>query len=464
MSRGELYKPDSMSFGGGCGNGRDFEMDDFRANPAEDASDGETPASPDGKPDGADFGDSTRQPSGDFAPFDANASDSAENRPSGPDAGGFNFGMGSDDVKLIYSDDDPESYANIFDNAKTNLTKRDKERLIESLRKLNAQEDLEHTVDADEVIRYLAVHNFLCNDDSYTGMMVHNYYLYEEDGQLSIIPWDYNLAFGGFSAASNATSTVNSAIDSPVSGGTIDSRPLIAWIFSDEDALAQYHEIYDAFLSENLESGWLEAEIARVQELITPYLEQDESKFYDMDAFQRAVDTLQIFCVRRGESVRGQLSSEIASTTAERQRSSVHLVDASDISTEDMGSMNTSQGGGPGMGNPLPKNAADGSAPGQPTPPDGAATNAADVSNPEPPTPPDGATSNGVSFGGSGGEVADATEAPDSAETDNFTHPEELPGGFPEEQNRSAQWGSLAIWTLILLFGLFVVKHASSHN
>ena len=30
--------------------------------------------------------------------------------------------------------------------------------------------------------------------------MIHNYYLYEEDGQLSMIPWDYNLAFGGFSA------------------------------------------------------------------------------------------------------------------------------------------------------------------------------------------------------------------------------------------------------------------------
>ncbi len=27
---GELYKPDSMSFGGGRGNGADFDMDDFR--------------------------------------------------------------------------------------------------------------------------------------------------------------------------------------------------------------------------------------------------------------------------------------------------------------------------------------------------------------------------------------------------------------------------------------------------
>ena len=27
--------------------------------------------------------------------------------------GGFNFGMGNDDVKLIYSNDDPDSYCTI---------------------------------------------------------------------------------------------------------------------------------------------------------------------------------------------------------------------------------------------------------------------------------------------------------------------------------------------------------------
>lgn len=84
----------------------------------------------------------------------------------------------------------------------------------------------------DEVIRYFVVHNFVCNFDSYTGSMIHNYYLYEDDGQLYMIPRDYNLAFGGFQGASDATSLVNYPIDSPVSGGTVDSRPMLAWIYS----------------------------------------------------------------------------------------------------------------------------------------------------------------------------------------------------------------------------------------
>ena len=40
MTTGELYKPDSMSFGGGRGNGRDFDFERFRVD--EDEEDGAT--------------------------------------------------------------------------------------------------------------------------------------------------------------------------------------------------------------------------------------------------------------------------------------------------------------------------------------------------------------------------------------------------------------------------------------
>ncbi len=390
MTKGELYKPDSMSFGGGRGNGRDFDMEKFRveedetetssdagnessADSAEQAQEGNSSsfggfAMPSGMGDMSQFTQGGFPGSGSFGGMTPPSDGGSFTMPgggnfqmpgsSGSDGmfsignmfGGFNFGMGSDDVKLVYSDDDPDSYSNIFNNAKTNVTKKDKTRLIQSLKKLNAKEDLDDTVDKSEVITYLAVHNFLCNDDSYTGMMVHNYYLYEENGRLSIIPWDYNLAFGGFSAGSNATSTVNSPIDSPVSSGTTDSRPLIAWIFSDEEALSAYHSEYDRFLTENVENGWLASEIDRVKEMITPYLEKDASAFYDMDEFEKAVSTLETFCDKRGQSVRGQLEGTIPSTS-NGQRSSSALIDASEISTGDMGSMSSGGGFGNGAAN-----------------------------------------------------------------------------------------------------------------
>ena len=156
---GELYKPDSMSMGGGRGNGEKFDMDEFWDGiepEEEDISNaaikkGEMPEREE-KPDGKMFGDH-----------------------------GGGMRMGSDDVLLKYIDDNPESYSNIFENAKTDISDSDKVRLIEALKKLSSGEDLTNTVDIETVIRYFVVHNFVLNFDSYTGGMIHNYYLYEED-------------------------------------------------------------------------------------------------------------------------------------------------------------------------------------------------------------------------------------------------------------------------------------------
>ena len=118
---GELYKPDSMSFGGGRGNGRDFDPSDM---------------------------------------------------PGG--GGGFRSG-GAADVKLQYIDDDPDSYTNIFDSAKTSVSNGDQARLIDSLKSLSSYENLEEVLDIEPVLRYFVVHNFVVNGDSYTGNMIHNY-------------------------------------------------------------------------------------------------------------------------------------------------------------------------------------------------------------------------------------------------------------------------------------------------
>lgn len=257
------------------------------------------------------------------------------------------------DLSLIYSDDEYSSYSNIFGNAKTDITDEDKERLIASLKSLNENSDIENVVNVDEVIRYFVVHNFVCNFDSYTGSMIHNYYLYEEDGQLSMIPWDYNLAFGGFSAggggSDSATQMVNYPIDTPVSGGTVDSRPMLAWIFADENYTELYHTYFDTFISEYFESGYFENLITETENLIGTYVEQDPTKFCTYDEFETGVDTLKSFCLLRAESIRGQLDGTIPSTSDGQQEDDSTLVDASSISLTDMGSMGHG-GGTPGGG------------------------------------------------------------------------------------------------------------------
>ena len=300
---GELYKPDSQSMGGGRGNGKGFDMDDF--DPAENAGDN---AKPDGK-------------------------------------GGGRDGMNSsDDTLLKYIDDDPDSYSNIFDNAKTDVSKSDKKRLIAALKALSG-DDPEQAVDVDAVIRYFVVHNFVLNFDSYTGSMIHNYYLYESDGQMQMIPWDYNLAFGAFQSAGGATSLVNYPIDDPVSGGDTSDRPMLAWIFQNEEYTELYHKYFAELISTVFDSGDFVQEFDSVVQMISPYVESDPTKFCTCEEFETGAQTLREFCLKRAESISGQLDGSIGSTS-DTQKSST-LIDAGSLKISDMGTMG-SEGGGDG--------------------------------------------------------------------------------------------------------------------
>ncbi|HAY73690.1 MAG TPA: spore coat protein CotH [Ruminococcaceae bacterium] len=363
---GELYKPDSQSMGGGRGNGGNFKMSEFNAEQdgqtdTADSTQSSTSGQPQGnlpsKPDGD--SDNTQQTTDGQTNSTADSTQSTtsgqpqSNPPSKPDGepggnGGMGGGVnGSDDVSLIYSDDEYSSYQNIFDNAKTDISDSDKDRLIASLKKLNNNEDISDVVDVEEVIRYFVVHNFVCNFDSYTGSMIHNYYLYEKDGQMSMIPWDYNLAFGGFQGAQNASALVNYPIDTPVSGGTVDSRPMLAWIFASDEYTEEYHELFSEFIGKYFDSDYIPNLIESTKEMIAEYVEKDPTKFCTYEEFESGVTALKEFCTLRAESISGQLDGTIPSTSDGQTADSSSLIKADDLNISDMGTMNNNGGGSP---------------------------------------------------------------------------------------------------------------------
>lgn len=355
---GNLYKPDSLSFGGGRGNGKDFNMENFQFDKEVEQNFPTTPNSSDNSsnepsaqsPMGGgkipfDFGEGMSDfPSGEF-PFGGQGEKgempdfSSDNQGGKGDFGGFG-GMGSSDVKLQYTDDEFDSYSNIFDSAKTDISNSDKKRLIASLKTLSEGNDVSSAVDVEQVIRYFVVHNFVCNGDSYTGSMIHNYYLYEENGLLSMIPWDYNLAFGTF-RGSDAKGEVNSPIDTPVSGG-MDDRPMVAWIFADEEYTELYHRLFEEFLSRTDFASI----ISETAELIEDYVEKDPTKFCTCEEFETGVAAITQFCTLRAESVSGQLDGSIPSTSEGQSADSSTLVDVGTLVLSEMGSMNN--GGGLG--------------------------------------------------------------------------------------------------------------------
>lgn len=337
QDHGALYKPDSMSFGGGRGNGREFDFENF------DQDDFDFSAFPHGDFDMSveNLGNFKESDVHNFDPqnFNSDGSRMDDLNFTGLDFSGGRGGMGSSDVKLQYIDNAPDSYSNIFSNAKTDITDADQARLIRSLEVLGGGGDVSGVVDIDQVLRYFVVHNFVVNGDSYTGSMVHNYYLYEEDGRLSMLPWDYNLAFGSFMGGS-ASGAVNDPIDSPLSVTGDGDRPMADWIFSSETYTQLYHQYFKEFL-DTVDPGVI---IGEAYALIASYVEKDPTKFCTVEEFEAGVDALSAFCALRAQSVSGQLAGTIPSTSEGQSAAPDALVDASSLALSDMGTMNN--GGG----------------------------------------------------------------------------------------------------------------------
>ena len=291
-----------------------------------------------------------QMPQGDFQP-PTNEDGSAE-MPQGDRQRGGPQGMDGDSkgADLVYSDDERDSYSDIFDNEENDVTEEDEKELIAAVKALNSGGNVEQYWDMDAVIRYFAAHNFVLNYDSYTGTMLHNYYLYETDGKVTVLPWDYNLAFGGFQGGSDATSAVNWAIDSPLSGTTEEKRPLWNAIVSNETYLEKYHQYYRELLSKFFDSGRCSEEIERVSGMIRSYVENDPTAFYTVDEFDAAVSTLKSFCEKRAESIGRQLDGKLGST-ADSQKSE-EKVDASDLTLSKMGTQGGGKDGEGGPGGP----------------------------------------------------------------------------------------------------------------
>ena len=236
---------------------------------------------------------------------------------------------------MVYLDDEIESYPDIFENNETPVSEEDERRLIAAIKKLSQNGDMEECLDTEEVIRYFVGHNFLNSYDSYTGRTMHNYYLYEKDGKMSVYPWDYNLAFAGYQGF-EIEDDISQGIDSPLGHPSfVENRPLWAWIVDDEAYLNRYHEIFDELISSYFESGAYEKEIDDLYRLIRPYVEKDPTAFHSVEKFDLAVKTLKTYCLKRAQSIRKQLNGELSSIT--ELQDPEDRIPTEDLNIKDMG-------------------------------------------------------------------------------------------------------------------------------
>ena len=112
---------------------------------------------------------------------------------------------------------------------------------------------LEQVIDTDEVVKYFAVHSWLCQMDNYFDGQK-NFGLYvDKNGRAVLVPWDYDLSFGCF-YPSSAENTANYPLDvmyrmdywridelDKMSKEVYEQFPLFHIIYQNAELMRQFH-------------------------------------------------------------------------------------------------------------------------------------------------------------------------------------------------------------------------------
>lgn len=265
-------------------------------------------------------------------------------------------GMGGTGADLVYNGDDISAYTGL--NLKTNLNSSDGKEILALMQALEDGEGLEEVLDVEKALKYIAANVALANFDSYLGMTTHNFYLYEENGRFTIIPWDMNLAFGGFGggevdiyeptkqsmggfgggdkrkdtqdndAVTNAAENTEAQADAnnqPQPHNNADmqgmpsmdsgEKPLVTTLLENET----YRSMYEGYLKEIAEKyftqKYMTELVTKIHDLIAPYVQNDPTAFCTYEEFEQACSTdptdqysLVYYAVNMAESIENQLN------------------------------------------------------------------------------------------------------------------------------------------------------------
>ena len=217
---------------------------------------------------------------------------------------------------LRYVGDDPEDYDLIWGSSVTDTDDEDHLRVISDIKYIseNPGGKLNSVLDVDGMLRYMAVQTFIVSLDHIYAGNNHNYYLYEQDGRITMLPWDYNESFGGC-FVQNVAEYINYPIDTPYYNVDIANEEFFEAILSNEDYRAQYHEYLRQICEEYVLGGKLDEEYSSIRENIDGALEEDPTSFYIYEVYDKyAPDQISLLKLR-AKSVLGQLDGSIPSTT-----------------------------------------------------------------------------------------------------------------------------------------------------
>jgi len=193
---------------------------------------------------------------------------------------------------LVYMAKDSTCYTNAYELK----TKTGWPHLINLTDILNNKTDqIETILNVDQTLWMLAFNNVLVNLDSYTGRLVHNYYLYQDvNGIFQPMIWDLNMSFGGFrfdgtgkALRDEEMQTLSPFIHYKTKN---TERPLISLLLKNN----LYRKVYLAhmrtIINDHFVNGKYKERARAMQNLIDAEVKNDNNKLYSYEGFQQNVN------------------------------------------------------------------------------------------------------------------------------------------------------------------------------
>ncbi len=142
---------------------------------------------------------------------------------------------------------------------------------------------IEDIIDVSSFLKGFAVNAYMCNYDSYNGMMAHNYYLLWNEGKMSYVGWDYNLSLGAFMGGAQS---VFSDITTALSGADASSRPLVSKLL----AVPDYYSEYTSYVKQIAEMySDPENTVKKIDSLIGSHVKTDPRYLFTAEQYAKNI-------------------------------------------------------------------------------------------------------------------------------------------------------------------------------
>lgn len=215
-------------------------------------------------------------------------------------------------ANLIYSNNNIQNYKGIFDTTRTKNTDiEDEYRLIEILKNVahnRGAKDIEnYFIDFDKVIKMVAIDAVVKSLDNFAGKNARNYYLYEENGKLDIMPFDFNMSFGLITNRKVWNEEDLASVE--LKNDRIRKNFVIEIILNNEQYYAKYWQYVEETVA-TLDDMDILNKIDEIENKVDEIKKKDQNPMHTYEEYRLEIENIKNFIIEQKQMIKNELEKK----------------------------------------------------------------------------------------------------------------------------------------------------------